>query len=144
MAREDVKKKKPKPNPFFFYVAVEKAMETICSDWPRDKAGRDVCMASGLFGKPGLHLLCVPSPCYLLLLRGFPAAFVCPGSAAPQTQGCTDGSDRLFRGKKARKEKKILSYLSGSQSGRTDPIFSCKDTRQLHLYLLIPPVSSSA
>lgn len=77
--------KNPKQNPpFFSYVAIEKAVQTICSDWTRDKAGRDVCTASGLFGKPGLHLLCVPSPFYHPILRSFPAVLVCPGSAALQ------------------------------------------------------------
>lgn len=135
-------KRKPKNPTFFFYVAIEKAVQTICSDWTRDKAGRDVCMASGLFGKPGLHLLCVPSPFYPLILRGFLIAFVCPGSAAPQIKGCTYGSNQAFREKA--QEKKILSYLSGPRSSHTDPIFPCEDIRQLHLYLLIPPISSSA
>lgn len=104
--REDVKKTQNKTHLFFSYVAIEKAVQTICSDWTRDKAGRDVCTASGLFGKPGLHLLCVPSPFYHPILRSFPAVLVCPGSAAPQIQGCTYGSNQPFREKKAQKEKK--------------------------------------
>lgn len=103
---------------FFFFscVAIEKAMQTICWDWGRDKAGRHVCTASG-FGKPGFHLLCVPSPFYLLILRCFPAASTCPGSAAPQIQGCTCGSDQSFRGKKHRRRKKyFLIFLAPNQT----------------------------
>ena len=133
--RKMLKNPKKQKNTFFFYVTIEKAVQTICSEWTRDKAGRDVCAASGLFGKPGLHLLCVPSPFYPLSLRGFPAAFLCPGSAAPQhpSYRVVPMVATSLLEKKAQKEKKILSYLSGPQSGHTDPIFSCKDIRQLHL-----------
>lgn len=87
----------------FLLCPYRKATQTICSSWMRDKAGRDVCTASGLFGKPGLHLVCVPSPFYPLILRSFPAAFVYPGSAAPQIQDC---SNQSFREKKHRRRKK--------------------------------------
>lgn len=45
--------------------------------------------------------------------------------------------------KKASKKKKS-THLSGPNLDHTDVIFPREDTGQLYLYLLIPPISSSA
>lgn len=117
MVREDVKKTQ-KPTFFFlFYVTIEKAVQTICLDWASDKAGRDVCIASGLFGKPAFAVCALPIlPTDFKRLPGsVHVSWLC-STAAPHIQRCTYDSNQPFREKGTEGEKNTFLSLVPSQA----------------------------
>lgn len=108
-------------------------MQASCSAGRRDRAGRDAWLAS---------LGCICPPLLPVDFKKLPSSVWVLALQHPSHRAGPMAANGLL-GKKAKKKKKS-THLSGPSLDHTDAIFPREDTRQLYLYLLIPPITSSA